>query len=94
MVGLNSMNMPVASMRPYAAGMTKTTLYLDRFQFKRRASHNNTTGGADTLQFAVHEEGRVRWAFHKWLNGYSAYAWQYDHLPATATDFTFGCCNS
>ena len=59
-------------------GLSTTTLYLDGFQYQRRTAINNTTGGMDTLQFAGHEEGRARWAFHKYLNGDSAYAWEYD----------------
>ncbi len=32
----------------------------------------------DTLQFMGHEEGRARWAFHKYLSGTTAYGWEYD----------------
>jgi len=61
-----------------AAGIATTTLYLDGFQYQRRTSLTNTTGGTDTLQFLGHEEGRARWAFHKHLAGDSAYSWEYD----------------
>ncbi|HWB92476.1 MAG TPA: hypothetical protein VG605_11510 [Puia sp.] len=61
-----------------AAGMATTTLYLDGFQYQRRTPMASPSGGVDTLQFAGHEEGRARWAFHKYLNGDSAYAWEYD----------------
>ena len=61
-----------------AAGLATTTLYLDGFQYQRRTTLTNTTGGADTLQFVGHEEGRLRWAFQNLGNGDSAYSWQYD----------------
>lgn len=32
----------------------------------------------DTIQFIGHEEGRARWAFHKYVNGTAAYKWEYD----------------
>jgi RHS repeat-associated protein len=60
------------------AGMATTTLYLDGFQYQRRNALNNMTRGIDTLQFAAHEDGRARWAFHKYTNGDSAYALEYD----------------
>ncbi len=34
----------------------------------------------DTLQFIAHEEGRARWAYHKYTNGYSAYGFEYDYF--------------
>jgi len=61
-----------------AAGMATTTLYLDGFQYQRRTPLGSSSSGVDTLQFVGHEEGRARWAFHKYLNGDSAYAWEYD----------------
>jgi len=59
-------------------GLSTTTLYLDGFQYQRRAPTGNPNSGSDTLQFVGHEEGRARWAFHKYLDGDSAYAWEYD----------------
>jgi RHS repeat-associated protein len=32
----------------------------------------------DTLQFMDTEEGRARWAFHKYTNGTTGYGWEYD----------------
>jgi len=32
----------------------------------------------DTLQFVGHEEGRARWAYHKYTNGSTAYGYEYD----------------
>lgn len=63
-----------------AAGVATTTLYLDGFQYQRRTPIANPGSGIDTLQFIGHEEGRARWAFHKYLNGDSAYAWEYDFV--------------
>jgi len=60
------------------SGVATTTLYLDGFQYQRRSAASNPDGGADSLQFAGHEEGRARWAFHKYLNGQSSYGWEYD----------------
>jgi RHS repeat-associated protein len=34
----------------------------------------------DTLEFTGHEEGRIRRAFHRYLNGDSAYKWEYDYV--------------
>jgi RHS repeat-associated protein len=61
-----------------ASGLTTTTLYLDGFQYQRRAPAAASGSGVDTLQFAAHEEGRARWAFHKHLAGDSVYGWEYD----------------
>ncbi len=60
------------------SGLATTTLYLDGFQYQRRSPISNVSAGTDTLQFVGHEEGRARWAFHKYLNGDSAYKWEYD----------------
>jgi RHS repeat-associated protein len=46
---------------------TTSTTYVSGFVYQN-----------DTLQFAAHEEGRSRWAFHKYLNGTTAYGWEYD----------------
>lgn len=71
-----------------AASMATTTLYLDGFQYQRRTTLTNTTGGVDTLQFMGHEEGRARWAFQKFVNGNSAYNWQYDFYECDHLDNT------
>jgi len=60
------------------SGVATTTLYLDGFQYQRQSAAANPDGGIDTLQFTGHEEGRARWAFHKYLNGQTAYGWEYD----------------
>jgi RHS repeat-associated protein len=48
---------------------TMTTLYLNNFVYQN-----------DTLQFIGHEEGRTRWAFHKYTNGNTAYGFEYDYF--------------
>jgi RHS repeat-associated protein len=63
-----------------AAGIATTTLYLGGFQYQRRTPMATPSGGTDTLQFMGHEEGRARWAFHKYTTGDSAYGWEYDFM--------------
>jgi hypothetical protein len=46
---------------------TTTTLYLSGFVYQN-----------DTLQFLSHEEGRVRWAYHKYTSGTTGYGFEYD----------------
>jgi RHS repeat-associated protein len=48
---------------------TTTTLYLSNFIYQN-----------DTLQFVGTEEGRARWAFHKYLNGGTEYKFEYDYF--------------
>jgi RHS repeat-associated protein len=55
-----------------------TTLYLGGFVYQQRDTITNPTGGTDTLQFLLHEEGRARWAFHRWTTGMTGYKWEYD----------------
>jgi RHS repeat-associated protein len=62
------------------SGLVTTTIYLDGFQYQRKTSISTPTAGVDTLQSLAHEEGRARWAFHKYLSGDSAYAWEYDFV--------------
>jgi RHS repeat-associated protein len=60
------------------AGLTTSTLYLDGFQYQRRAPIAMASGGTDTLDFVAHEEGRARLAFYLNSSGTTGYAWQYD----------------
>ena len=46
---------------------TTTTLYINNFVYQN-----------DTLQFVGHEEGRTRWASHRYINGSSGYGFEYD----------------
>jgi len=55
-----------------------TTLYLGGFVYQQTDTITNPSGGIDTLQFIGHEEGRARWAFHKYLNGTTGYRFEYD----------------
>ncbi len=48
---------------------TTTTTYLGELVFQN-----------DSLQFIQHEEGRARWAFHRYLNGNSGYVFEYDFM--------------
>ena len=55
-----------------------TTLYINGLVYQQKDTIVNPTGGVDTLQFVSHEEGRARWAFHRWTNGTTGYKWEYD----------------
>jgi RHS repeat-associated protein len=57
---------------------TTTTLYISGFIYQQTDTITNPTGGIDTLQFISQEEGRVRWAYHKYTTGYSTYGFEYD----------------
>jgi RHS repeat-associated protein len=49
--------------------VTTTTTYLNGFVYQN-----------DTLQFLGHEEGRIRWARRNYLNGSSAFSYEYDYF--------------
>ena len=53
------------------ASPTKTTVtsYIGGFVYQN-----------DTLQFIGHEEGRARWAYHKYTTGSTAYSFEYDYF--------------
>jgi RHS repeat-associated protein len=56
-----------------------TILYIDGFVYQQNDTITNPDGGADTLQFMAHEEGRARWAFQKnSVTGATGYSFQYD----------------
>jgi len=55
-----------------------TTLYINGFVYQQTDTITSPGGGVDTLQFTGHEEGRARFAFHKYTNGSIAYGWEYD----------------
>lgn len=55
-----------------------TTIYVSGFVYQQIDTITAPGAGVDTLQFFTHEEGRARWAYHKYLNGTSAYKWEYD----------------
>ncbi len=54
------------------------TTYIAGFVYQRTTIPPLGGGGADTLQFIAHEEGRTRWAWHKYINGATAYKYEYD----------------
>src|SRR6185437_3947839 len=60
------------------SGLATTTLYMDEFQYQQRSSIAHPGSAIDTLQQLGHDDGRARWAFHKYMNGDSAYTWEYD----------------
>jgi RHS repeat-associated protein len=55
-----------------------TTLYLGGFVYQQTDTITNPGGNIDTLQFIAHEEGRARWAYHKYTTGATAYKFEYD----------------
>lgn len=55
-----------------------TALYVAGLVYQQTDTITNPIGGIDTLQFLLHEEGRTRWAFHRWTNGTTGYKWEYD----------------
>ena len=54
------------------------TLYLDGIVYQQTDTLSNPGGSIDTLQFISHEEGRARWAYHKYTTGAPGYAYAYD----------------
>jgi RHS repeat-associated protein len=75
------------------AGVATTITYMDGFVYQQRAPLASPGSGTDTLQFIGHEEGRTRWAYHKYTNGTTAYKFEYDfferdHLGNTRTVLT------
>jgi RHS repeat-associated protein len=54
------------------------TLYMDAFVYQQTGTIGNPGGATDTLQYIGHEEGRVRWAYHKYLQAAPGYRLEYD----------------
>jgi RHS repeat-associated protein len=70
-----------------------TILYVAGFVYQQIDTITSPGGGTDTLQFIGHEEGRARWAYHKYTTGATAYKFEYDfferdHLGNTRTVLT------
>jgi len=70
-----------------------TILYIAGFVYQQTDTITNAGGGIDSLQFIGHEEGRTRWAYHKYTTGSTAYRFEYDffekdHLGNTRTVLT------
>jgi RHS repeat-associated protein len=55
-----------------------TTVYIGGFVYQQGDTITNPAAGIDTLQFMAHEEGRARWAFHRYASGTTGYKWEYD----------------
>ncbi len=75
------------------AGVATTITYVSGFFYQQRAPLASPGSGTDTLQYIGHEEGRARWAYHKYTTGATAYKFEYDfyerdHLGNTRTVLT------
>jgi RHS repeat-associated protein len=70
------------------AGLSTTITYIGRFVYQQVDAISNPNGGYDTLQFMGHEEGRTRWALHTYINGTSAYGFEYDFFEKDHLDNT------
>jgi RHS repeat-associated protein len=55
-----------------------TITYVAGFVYQRTAPLSSPGSGTDTLQYAGHEEGRARWAYHIYTTGTTAYKFEYD----------------
>ncbi|HET6256664.1 MAG TPA: DUF6443 domain-containing protein [Puia sp.] len=60
------------------AGVATTVIYVAGFVYQQRSPLSSPGTSTDTLQFIGHEEGRVRWAYHKYTNDTVAYKFEYD----------------
>ena len=58
------------------ANKKTTTTYVAGFVYQSTSTLSGS--GTDTLQFISHEEGKVRWAYHKYTSGSTAYKFEYD----------------
>jgi RHS repeat-associated protein len=61
-----------------ASRHSTSIIYIGPFVYQQKDTLISPGGGIDTLQFIMHEEGRARWAYHKYTNGSSAYKLEYD----------------
>ena len=57
---------------------TTLTTYIGGFVYQAASPVTGGPVAADTLQFIAHEEGRVRWAYHKYTTGTTGYGFEYD----------------
>jgi RHS repeat-associated protein len=69
------------------------TLYMEGIVYQQTGTMGNPGGATDTLQFISHEEGRARWAYHKYLTVSPGYRFEYDffeqdHLGNTRVALT------
>ncbi len=54
------------------------TTYLEGFVYNRVDSFVTNPAAKDSVQFVLHDEGRARWAFHRYTDGTTGYGWEYD----------------
>ena len=69
------------------------TLYIEGIVYQQTGTMGNPGGATDTLQFISHEEGRARWAYHKYQTVSPGYRFEYDffeqdHLGNTRVALT------
>jgi RHS repeat-associated protein len=64
------------------------TLYIDGIVYQQTGTMANPGGATDTLQFISHEEGRARWAYHKYLQIAPGYRMEYDFYEKDHLDNT------
>ncbi len=57
---------------------TTLTTYIRGFVYQATSPPTGGPVASDTLQFISHEEGRARWAYHKYSTGTIAYSFEYD----------------
>ncbi len=57
---------------------TTLTTYIGGFVYQSTSPPTGGPVASDTLQFISHEEGRARWAYHKYSTGTVAYGFEYD----------------
>jgi RHS repeat-associated protein len=55
-----------------------TILYIAGFVYQQTDTITSPGTGTDTLQFIMHEEGRTRWAYHKYTTVSPGYKFEYD----------------
>jgi len=61
-----------------APAKTTRTTYIEGFIYQASSPLARGAVGEDTMMTMVHEEGRARRAYHKYLNGSTVYSWEYD----------------
>jgi RHS repeat-associated protein len=55
-----------------------TRTYIGPLVYQQTDTITSPGGGNDTLQFIGNEEGRTRWAYHKYMTGATAFKFEYD----------------
>lgn len=68
------------------ANRKSVTTYVAGFVYQCTSTLSGS--GTDTLQFIPHEEGKLRWAFHKYTSGATGYKFEYDFFEKDHLDNT------